>query len=639
MKYSASSVWENKDEYDVVVVGAGHAGCEAALATARLGFKTVIFTVSVDSIALMPCNPNIGGSSKGHLVRELDALGGEMGKVIDQTFIQSKMLNSSKGPAVHSLRAQADKANYSKTMRQVLQNQENLDIRQMEVTEILAEDGKITGVQTYSGAIYRCKAVVLCTGTYLKARCIYGEISTHTGPNGLQSANYLTDSLKALGIKMYRFKTGTPARIDKNTIDFSKMQEQKGDERVVPFSFTTDPESVQIDQASCWLTYTNETTHEIIRGNLDRSPLYSGAIEGTGPRYCPSIEDKVVKFPDKNRHQVFIEPEGLETNEMYVGGMSSSLPEDVQLAMYRTVPGLENCRIVRNAYAIEYDCIDARQLYPTLEFKDVEGLFSAGQFNGSSGYEEAASQGILAGINAGLKCQGREPMIIDRSEGYLGVLVDDLVTKENTEPYRMMTSRSEYRLLLRQDNADLRLRRKGYEAGLISEEQMQWLEQKEQMITQEMDRLKKTVIGASAEHQKFLEKMGSTPLKTAASLAELMCRPELSYEMLAEIDQNRKLLPAEVIEQVEIEIKYEGYIERQKRQVDQYKKMEKHKIPNWMDYDEVPSLRLEARQKLKAFRPVSVGQASRISGVSPADISVLLVYLEHESHMRDLKKE
>ena len=639
MKYSASSVWENKDEYDVVVVGAGHAGCEAALATARLGFKTVIFTVSVDSIALMPCNPNIGGSSKGHLVRELDALGGEMGKVIDQTFIQSKMLNSSKGPAVHSLRAQADKANYSKTMRQVLQNQENLDIRQMEVTEILAEDGKITGVQTYSGAIYRCKAVVLCTGTYLKARCIYGEISTHTGPNGLQSANYLTDSLKALGIKMYRFKTGTPARIDKNTIDFSKMQEQKGDERVVPFSFTTDPESVQIDQASCWLTYTNETTHEIIRGNLDRSPLYSGAIEGTGPRYCPSIEDKVVKFADKERHQVFLEPEGRYTNEMYVGGMSSSLPENVQLAMYRTVPGLENCRIVRNAYAIEYDCIDARQLYPTLEFKDVEGLFSAGQFNGSSGYEEAASQGILAGINAGLKCQGREPMIIDRSEGYLGVLVDDLVTKENTEPYRMMTSRSEYRLLLRQDNADLRLRRKGYEAGLISEEQMQWLEQKEQMITQEMDRLKKTVIGASAEHQKFLEKMGSTPLKTAASLAELMCRPELSYEMLAEIDQNRKLLPAEVIEQVEIEIKYEGYIERQKRQVDQYKKMEKHKIPNWMDYDEVPSLRLEARQKLKAFRPVSVGQSSRISGVSPADISVLLVYLEHESHMRDLKKE
>ena len=624
---------------DIVVVGAGHAGCEASLACARLGLDTVMFTVSVDSIALMPCNPNVGGSSKGHLVKELDALGGEMGKNIDKTFIQSKMLNSSKGPAVHSLRAQADKQAYSTEMRKTLENQENLTIKQGEVTKLLVEEGKITGVQLYSGAVYHCQAVVLCTGTYLKARCIYGDVSNYTGPNGLQAANYLTDSLKELGIEMFRFKTGTPARIAGNTINYSKMEEQFGDERVVPFSFSTDPESVQIQQKSCWLTYTNETTHEIIRGNLDRSPLYSGAIEGTGPRYCPSIEDKVVKFADKERHQVFLEPEGRYTNEMYVGGMSSSLPEDVQLAMYRTVPGLENCRIVRNAYAIEYDCIDARQLYPTLEFKDVEGLFSAGQFNGSSGYEEAASQGILAGINAGLKCQGREPMIIDRSEGYLGVLVDDLVTKENTEPYRMMTSRSEYRLLLRQDNADLRLRRKGYEAGLISEEQMQWLEQKEQMITQEMDRLKKTVIGASAEHQKFLEKMGSTPLKTAASLAELMCRPELSYEMLAEIDQNRKLLPAEVIEQVEIEIKYEGYIERQKRQVDQYKKMEKHKIPNWMDYDEVPSLRLEARQKLKAFRPVSVGQASRISGVSPADISVLLVYLEHESHMRDLKKE
>ena len=628
-----------EENYDIVVVGAGHAGCEAALAGARLGLNTIMFTVSAESIALMPCNPNVGGSSKGHLVRELDALGGEMGKNIDKTFIQSKMLNCSKGPAVHSLRAQADKQAYSNEMRKTLENQENLTIRQGEVTKLLVEDGKITGVKTYSGAVYHCKAVVLCTGTYLKARCIYGDVSNYTGPNGLQAANYLTDSLKELGIEMFRFKTGTPARIAGNTIDYSKMEEQFGDPRVVPFSFSTDPESVQIDQDSCWLTYTNEKTHEIIRANLDRSPIYAGIIEGTGPRYCPSIEDKVVKFADKERHQVFLEPEGRYTNEMYVGGMSSSLPEDVQIAMYRTVPGLENCRIVRNAYAIEYDCIDARQLYPTLEFKDVEGLFSAGQFNGSSGYEEAASQGILAGINAGLKCQGREPMIIDRSEGYLGVLVDDLVTKENTEPYRMMTSRSEYRLLLRQDNADLRLRRKGYEAGLISEEQMQWLEQKEQMITQEMDRLKKTVIGASAEHQKFLEKMGSTPLKTAASLAELMCRPELSYEMLAEIDQNRKPLPAEVIEQVEIEIKYEGYIERQKRQVDQYKKMEKHKIPNWMDYDEVPSLRLEARQKLKAFRPVSVGQASRISGVSPADISVLLVYLEHESHMRDLKKE
>ena len=629
MKYSASSVWENKDEYDVVVVGAGHAGCEAALATARLGFKTVIFTVSVDSIALMPCNPNIGGSSKGHLVRELDALGGEMGKVIDQTFIQSKMLNSSKGPAVHSLRAQADKANYSKTMRQVLQNQENLDIRQMEVTEILAEDGKITGVQTYSGAIYRCKAVVLCTGTYLKARCIYGEISTHTGPNGLQSANYLTDSLKALGIKMYRFKTGTPARIDKNTIDFSKMQEQKGDERVVPFSFTTDPESVQIDQASCWLTYTNETTHEIIRDNLDRSPLYSGAIEGTGPRYCPSIEDKVVKFPDKNRHQVFIEPEGLETNEMYVGGMSSSLPEDVQYAMYRSVPGLEHAKIVRNAYAIEYDCIDARQLKSTLEFKEIEGLFSGGQFNGSSGYEEAASQGLIAGINAAMSILHRDPLILDRSESYIGVLIDDLVTKDNREPYRMMTSRAEYRLLLRQDNADLRLRKKGYEIGLISQQEYDALIEKEELIDQEIQRLKNTSVGANKEIQHFLEECGSSTLKTAATLAELICRPELGYAALAPIDKERKPLPPAVVEQVEIEIKYEGYIIRQKRQVEQYRKMEKKLIPDNLNYDEVPSLRLEARQKLKEFRPISVGQASRISGVSPADISVLLVYLEH----------
>mgnify|MGYP000338599705 CR=1 FL=1 len=525
MKYSASSVWENKDEYDVVVVGAGHAGCEAALATARLGFKTVIFTVSVDSIALMPCNPNIGGSSKGHLVRELDALGGEMGKVIDQTFIQSKMLNSSKGPAVHSLRAQADKANYSKTMRQVLQNQENLDIRQMEVTEILAEDGKITGVQTYSGAIYRCKAVVLCTGTYLKARCIYGEISTHTGPNGLQSANYLTDSLKALGIKMYRFKTGTPARIDKNTIDFSKMQEQKGDERVVPFSFTTDPKSVQIDQASCWLTYTNETTHEIIRGNLDRSPLYSGAIEGTGPRYCPSIEDKVVKFPDKNRHQVFIEPEGLETNEMYVGGMSSSLPEDVQYAMYRSVPGLEHAKIVRNAYAIEYDCIDARQLKSTLEFKEIEGLFSGGQFNGSSGYEEAASQGLIAGINAARKLQGKEGIVIDRSQGYIGVLIDDLVTKESHEPYRMMTSRAEYRLLLRQDNADMRLTKIGYEVGLIDEERYQKLLKKEEMIEKEIEALMK-------DHEDTLKHIAEYEdiLENRATMAKVLIKELQSYK-------------------------------------------------------------------------------------------------------------
>lgn len=628
MKYSASSVWENKDEYDVVVVGAGHAGCEAALATARLGFKTVIFTVSVDSIALMPCNPNIGGSSKGHLVRELDALGGEMGKVIDQTFIQSKMLNSSKGPAVHSLRAQADKANYSKTMRQVLQNQENLDIRQMEVTEILAEDGKITGVQTYSGAIYRCKAVVLCTGTYLKARCIYGEISTHTGPNGLQSANYLTDSLKALGIKMYRFKTGTPARIDKNTIDFSKMQEQKGDERVVPFSFTTDPESVQIDQASCWLTYTNETTHEIIRDNLDRSPLYSGAIEGTGPRYCPSIEDKVVKFPDKNRHQVFIEPEGLETNEMYVGGMSSSLPEDVQYAMYRSVPGLEHAKIVRNAYAIEYDCIDARQLKSTLEFKEIEGLFSGGQFNGSSGYEEAAAQGLIAGINAAMEVKGREQLVLDRSEAYIGVLIDDLVTKENHEPYRMMTSRAEYRLLLRQDNADLRLRKKGYQVGLIDEETYQAVLRKEEAIQKEIERTEHATIGGTPEVQKLLEEKGSTLLKSGTTIAELIRRPELNYEDLAPIDKERPELPWDVKQQVEINLKYEGYIKRQLKQVEQFKKLEAKKIPEDLDYEKVGSLRIEARQKLEEYRPISIGQASRISGVSPADISVLLVYLE-----------
>ena len=635
MKYSASSVWENKDEYDVVVVGAGHAGCEAALATARLGFKTVIFTVSVDSIALMPCNPNIGGSSKGHLVRELDALGGEMGKVIDQTFIQSKMLNSSKGPAVHSLRAQADKANYSKTMRQVLQNQENLDIRQMEVTEILAEDGKITGVQTYSGAIYRCKAVVLCTGTYLKARCIYGEISTHTGPNGLQSANYLTDSLKALGIKMYRFKTGTPARIDKNTIDFSKMQEQKGDERVVPFSFTTDPESVQIDQASCWLTYTNETTHEIIRGNLDRSPLYSGAIEGTGPRYCPSIEDKVVKFPDKNRHQVFIEPEGLETNEMYVGGMSSSLPEDVQYAMYRSVPGLEHAKIVRNAYAIEYDCINARQLKLSLEFKAIEGLFSGGQFNGSSGYEEAAVQGFMAGVNAAMKVLGREPVILDRSQAYIGVLIDDLVTKENHEPYRMMTSRAEYRLLLRQDNADLRLRAIGHEIGLVSDAEYEKVLKKERDIEEEIERLEHTNVGSTEEVQTFLESHGSTPLKSGASLAELIKRPELDYFMLTKLDKNRPELPEDTQEQVNINLKYEGYIRRQKQQVAQFKKLEKRKLDVNFDYSEVKGLRKEAIQKLNLFKPMSIGQASRISGVSPADISVLLVYLEQIRYHHD----
>ena len=628
MKYSANSVWENKDEYDVAVIGAGHAGCEAALATARLGFRTVMFTVSVDSIALMPCNPNIGGTSKGHLVREIDALGGEMGKVIDRTFIQSKMLNKSKGPAVHSLRAQADKADYSRAMRQVLENQERLDIRQMEVTDILTEDGHVTGVKTYSGAVYRCRAVILCTGTYLKARCIYGDVSMYTGPNGLQSANYLTDSLKSLGIKMYRFKTGTPARIDRNSIDFSKMEEQKGDERVVPFSFTTDPDDVQIDQVSCWLTYTNEKTHEIIRNNLDRSPLFSGAIEGTGPRYCPSIEDKVVKFPDKNRHQVFIEPEGIHTTEMYVGGMSSSLPEDVQYAMYRSVPGLEHAKIVRNAYAIEYDCIDARQLKSTLEFKNIEGLFSAGQFNGSSGYEEAAAQGLIAGINAARKLQGKEGIIIDRSQGYIGVLIDDLVTKESHEPYRMMTSRAEYRLLLRQDNADLRLTKTGYEVGLIDEERYQNLLRKEQMIDAEIERVERTNIGTSEKVQKVLESFGSTPLNSGTTLAELIRRPELSYEKLADIDEKRPELPCDVEEQVNINIKYDGYIKRQMRQVEQFKKLENKKIPDDINYDDIQSLRIEAKQKLNAIRPASIGQASRISGVSPADVSVLLVYLK-----------
>ena len=631
MRYSANSVWENKDKYDVVVIGAGHAGCEAALATARLGFQTLVFTVSVDSIAMMPCNPNIGGSSKGHLVRELDALGGEMGKVIDKTFIQSKMLNKSKGPAVHSLRAQADKKNYSNTMRQVLENTPHLTIKQAEVTELIVEDGTIKGVKTYSGATYYAKAVVLCTGTYLKARCIYGDVSNYTGPNGLQAANHLTDCLKELGIKMYRFKTGTPARVDRKTVDFSKMEEQFGDERVVPFSFTTNPDDVQIDQASCWLTYTNETTHEIIRANLDRSPLYSGMIEGTGPRYCPSIEDKVVKFADKKRHQVFLEPEGLETDEMYIGGMSSSLPEDVQYAMYRSVPGLEHVKIVRNAYAIEYDCIDARQLKPSLEFRNISGLFSAGQFNGSSGYEEAAAQGLIAGINAARKLQGKESLVLDRSEAYIGVLIDDLVTKESHEPYRMMTSRAEYRLLLRQDNADQRLTEKGYEVGLISQERYDRLKEKERLIESEIERLKNAYVGTSEKVQELLESYESTPLNSGSSLAELIRRPELSYEAVTAIDVTRPELPkdlaAEVIEQVDISLKYDGYIQRQKRQVEQFKKMENKKIPEDMDYDAVNSLRIEAVQKLKEYRPVSIGQASRISGVSPADISVLLVYL------------
>ena len=652
-----SSAYE--ETCDVAVVGAGHAGCEAALACARLGLETVLFTVSVDSIALMPCNPNIGGTSKGHLVREVDALGGEMGKNIDRTFIQSKMLNLSKGPAVHSLRAQADKAEYSRSMRKVLENTDHLSIVQAEVTEILTqckdadvktvcekaeeraayengerkgkkafEQRKVAGVRTYSGACYHAKAVILCTGTYLRARCIYGDVSTHTGPNGLQAANYLTDSLKALGIEMLRFKTGTPARIDKRSIDFSKMEEQLGDKRVIPFSFTTDPESVQIQQASCWLTYTNEKTHEIIRNNLDRSPLYSGIIEGTGPRYCPSIEDKVVKFADKKRHQVFIEPEGLHTNEMYVGGMSSSLPEDVQHAMYSSVAGLEHVKIVRNAYAIEYDCIDPRQLRATLEMKEIKGLFCGGQFNGSSGYEEAAAQGLIAGINAARQILGKEQLILDRSQAYIGVLIDDLVTKENREPYRMMTSRAEYRLLLRQDNADLRLTKIGYEMGLISRERYEHLLEKEQLIAREMKRIESVYLGSTPQVQEFLKRYESTPLTSGISLGELIRRPELNYDVLEEIDGGRPELPQEVRDQVNINIKYDGYIRRQKKQAEQFRKMEAKRIPDDLDYDQVGSLRTEARQKLEKYRPVSIGQASRISGVSPADISVLLIYLE-----------
>ena len=616
------------EEYDVVVVGAGHAGCEAALACARLGLETIIFTISVESIAMMPCNPNIGGSSKGHLVREIDALGGEMGKNIDRTFIQSKMLNESKGPAVHSLRAQADKAEYSRSMRRVLENTDKLTIRQAEVSELIVEDGIVKGVKTYSGATYHSKAVVLCTGTYLKARCIYGDVSNYTGPNGLQAANYLTDSLKANGIEMYRFKTGTPARADKRSIDFSKMEEQFGDKKVVPFSFETDPKDVQIDQESCWLTYTNNKTHEIIRANLDRSPLYSGNIKGTGPRYCPSIEDKVVRFADKERHQVFIEPEGRYTNEMYLGGMSSSLPEDVQYAMYRTVPGLENVKIVRNAYAIEYDCINSNQLKSSLEFKKIKGLFRGGQFNGSSGYEEAASQGLIAGINAALSILGKEPLILDRSEAYIGVLIDDLVTKENFEPYRMMTSRAEYRLLLRQDNADLRLTKKGHEIGLISDERYERLLEKEKQIAAEIERVSNVNVGANKKVQELLEKYGSTPLKSGTTLAELIKRPELNYEVLADIDKNRKELSDDVIEQVNINLKYEGYITRQLKQVEHYKKLEGKLLPDNFDYNTVSGLRKEAQQKLNKYNPRSIGQASRISGVSPADISVLLVHLE-----------
>ena len=614
--------------YDVIVIGAGHAGCEAALASARLGFQTIVFTVSVDSIALMPCNPNIGGTSKGHLVREVDALGGEMGKNIDKSFIQSKMLNKSKGPAVHSLRAQADKQDYTSQMRRTLENTENLTIKQGEVSELIVEEGEIQGVKTVSGAAYYAKSVVLATGVYLKAKCIYGEVCEYTGPNGLMAANHLTDSLIENGIKMRRFKTGTPARVDKRTVDFSKMEEQFGDEKIVPFSFSTDPESVQKEQASCWLTYTNEKTHEIIRDNIERSPLFSGMIEGTGPRYCPSIEDKVVKFADKDRHQVFIEPEGLYTNEMYLGGMSSSLPEDVQDAMYHTVPGLENAKIVRNAYAIEYDCIEYGQLLPNLEFKNIKGLFSAGQFNGSSGYEEAAAQGLIAGINAARYVEGKESIVIDRSQGYIGVLIDDLVTKESHEPYRMMTSRAEYRLLLRQDNADLRLSKIGYEIGLVSKERYDYVCEKEQLIEREIERLENYKIGAAKENQEYLESLGSTPLKTATTLAELIRRPELSYDKIVGLDKERPELSYDVQEQVNINIKYHGYIERQKKQVKNFKKLENKKIPENFDYSKVNSLRKEAVQKLNFYQPINIGQASRISGVSPADISVLLIHLE-----------
>ena len=618
------------ESYDIAVIGAGHAGCEAALACARLGLSTIMFTVSVESIALMPCNPNIGGSSKGHLVREIDALGGEMGKNIDKTFIQSKMLNRSKGPAVHSLRAQADKADYTQSMRTVLENTDNLTIRQAEVSELMAEDGVIKGVKTFSGATYYTKAVVLCTGTYLQARCIYGDVSYNTGPNGLLPANHLTASLEKLGIEILRFKTGTPARVDGRSIDFSKMEEQFGDERVVPFSFSTNPDSIQKEQVSCWLTYTNETTHEIIRNNIDRSPLYSGVIHGTGPRYCPSIEDKVMRFADKDRHQVFIEPEGLYTNEYYLGGMSSSLPEDVQYAMYRTVPGLENVRIVRNAYAIEYDCINPIQLKPSLEFKKISGLFSGGQLNGSSGYEEAAAQGLIAGINAAMKIKGKEPLVLDRSEAYIGVLIDDLVTKENKEPYRMMTSRAEYRLLLRQDNADMRLAKRGHEVGLLSDEAYNAVLDKISQIEREIERLKHVTVGGNERVNNFLKELNSTTLNNGITLAELIKRPELNYDVLAELDSDRPQLRDDIREQVNINLKYEGYISRELRQVEHFKKLESKLIPENIDYDDIGSLRIEARQKLKSYMPRSIGQASRISGVSPADISVLLVYMEQK---------
>lgn len=617
------------ENYEAAVIGAGHAGCEAALALARNGIKTIVFTVSINSIALMPCNPNIGGSSKGHLVREIDALGGEMAHVIDRTFIQSKMLNKSKGPAVHSLRAQADKAEYSKEMRRVLERQENLDIKQAEVTEIFTDDEKnVTGIKIRTGIEYKVKAVVLCTGVYLKARCLCGEAITYTGPNGLQAANSLSESLMNLGIKIHRFKTGTPARISEDSIDFSKMVPQYGDVPVVPFSFSTDPDDVQKEQVKCYLTHTTDKTHEVIRRNLDRSPMYSGVIEGVGPRYCPSIEDKVVKFSDKESHQVFLEPEGLSTDEWYIDGMSSSLPEDVQTEMYRTVPGLENCRIVRNAYAIEYDCIPGKQLKHSLEFKDVHGLFSGGQINGSSGYEEAAAQGLIAGINAAMMILSKEAITIDRSEGYIGVLIDDLVTKESSEPYRMMTSRAEYRLMLRQDNADLRLRRKGFEAGLISKEQMDALFEKEESIKNEIERVSGINVKVTDELKEIMKRAGSTAISTGVTMEELIRRPELSYDMLSPVDPNRPGLSKEIREQVNINIKYRGYIEREERQISQYKKALEQTIPVDINYDNVSNIRIEARQKLADIRPETIVQASMIQGISPADIQVLMVYIK-----------